>query len=87
MAAYQQALNTRYRTKYREILEQFLINNFPTSTTIYPRYSSQSYTVEGHNLRLTDQWQQPSSSSNAFDAFGQEWTIIQPDQQALGTAP
>ena len=32
MAAYQQALNTRYRTNYREILAQFLINNFPSST-------------------------------------------------------
>ena len=38
-------------------------------------------------MRLADQWQQPSSSSSVFDALGQEWTIVPPDQQAQGLAP
>ena len=91
MTAYQASLSTRYRTNYREIIEQFLTINFPSSTigstTIFPPYSSQAFTVEGPNMRLADQWQQPSSSSSVFDTLGQEWTIFPPDQQTQGLAP
>ena len=91
MAAYQASLSTGYRTDYRELLEQFLTINFPSSTigytTIFPPYSGQGFTMEGPSKRKADQWQQPSSSSSVVDALGQEWTIVPPDQQAQGLAP
>ena len=85
MAAYQASLNTRYRTYYRQLLEQFLTIILPSSTigstTIFPPYSGQGFTIEGRTR--AEQWQQPSSSSSVFNNLGQEWTMLQPDKQAL----
>ena len=39
--------------------------------------------MEAPNLRLSDHWQHSNPNANAFDAFGQEWTIVQ-DQLPQG---
>ena len=84
MATYQASVNTntRYRTDYRLLKEQFLTNILPSSTigstTIFPPHSGQSFTIEGRPR--AEQWQQPSSSSpSVFDTEGHEWVLWQPD--------
>ena len=89
MAAYQASINTRYRTYYMQLLEQFLTINLHSSTigsnTIFSPYSGQGFTIEG--MTRAEQWQQPSSSSSVFDSMGQEWTMLQPDKQAQVPVP
>ena len=84
-ADYEEALHTRYRVTYREIIDQFITKTFYRSI-IYPpcvpgRYITPLHTYEeAPHTHLSEAMGFHLLNPTAFEAMGDEWHILEPPQ-------